>query len=528
MENKWWQNAVGYQIYIKSFCDSNGDGIGDINGILSKLKYLKSLGVDFIWICPFFKSPMEDNGYDISDYYSVSPEFGTIDDLQKLIKEAHKLGIKVLIDLVINHTSSKNEWFIKSENREDNFSDFYYWADPVIKNGKKMPPNNWQSFFSGSAWTYSEKRGQYYLRVFSSNMPDINYNSLVAKQEIEKVIKYYAELNVDGFRVDAISHIGKAKFNKKGKGKRFYKPFSNQNNAHTYLKEFNKIFKKYGLFSLGELGGDPSKIDKQRYLSGELDAICTFEQVGAFNSDGTINKSKLLSALKTKLGNGETAGKSALFYFNHDYQRLISAVCAEKDSFNASICLAVLMMMLKGVPIIYNGEEIGMTNYPFNSAEEFEDINAKMIINSSLDKEKAVEELKQHSRDNSRTIMQWNDEIYAGFSLAKPWFVVNDNYKTINVKNEEKEPNSCLNVYKKIISTRKDIIKIINEGKFKFFRKLNVLGYKIKSEFGNIRVVANLSEKVAKVNSLGNILFSNYTEISGINLMPYEVRIEKF
>ena len=489
MENKWWQNAVGYQIYIKSFCDSNGDGIGDINGILSRLKYLKSLGIDLIWICPFFKSPMEDNGYDISDYYSVSPEFGTIDDLQKLIKEAHKLGIKVLIDLVINHTSSKNEWFIKSENREDNFSDFYYWADPVIKNGKKMPPNNWQSFFSGSAWTYSEKRGQYYLRVFSSNMPDINYNSLVAKQEIEKVIKYYAELNVDGFRVDAISHIGKAKFNKKGKGKRFYKPFSNQNNAHTYLKEFNKIFKKYGLFSLGELGGDPSKIDKQRYLSGELDAICTFEQVGA------------LSALKTKLGNGETAGKSALFYFNHDYQRLISAVCAEKDSFNASICLAVLMMMLKGVPIIYNGEEIGMTNYPFNSAEEFEDINAKMIINSSLDKEKALEELKQHSRDNSRTI---------------------------NVKNEEKEPNSCLNVYKKIISTRKDIIKIINEGKFKFFRKLNVLGYKIKSEFGNIRVVANLSEKVAKVNSLGNILFSNYTEISGINLMPYEVRIEKF
>ena len=264
----WWKNAIGYQIYIKSFFDSNNDGIGNLNGITQKLNYIKDLGIDFIWICPFYDSPMDDNGYDIRNYYKVDKIYGTNDDLEKLIETAHSLNIRVIIDLVLNHTSDEHDWFIKSENKIEPYSDFYIWRDGKIIDNKLFPPNNWESFFSGSTWKYSEKRKQYYLKLFSNKMPDINYENKLVFDEIEKIINYYSSLNIDGFRVDAISHIGKdLSFKNAKNAKKSYKHFSNLPKTHFYLKNLNKIFKKYNLVTMGELGGKPSKNELIKYTT---------------------------------------------------------------------------------------------------------------------------------------------------------------------------------------------------------------------------------------------------------------------
>ena len=358
MNTPWWKTAIGYQIYIKSFNDSNNDGVGDLNGITEKLDYIKSIGVDFIWICPFYDSPMDDNGYDIRDYYKIDKIYGKMADLKKLIKEAHSRNIKVIIDLVMNHTSDENIWFIKSQKKIEPFTDFYVWRDGKMIDGKLCPPNNWQSFFSGPAWKYSEERKQYYLKIFSNKMPDINYECETAFTEMEKVIDFYGELEVDGFRVDAIAHIGKDLTFADAKNiKKTYKSFSNLPNTHQYLKRFYKTFAKNNLVTMGELGGDPSKKDLITYTTKqELDMIFSFEQMSVFNNKKIINTKKLLKTIKYKEKLSSNNGWSVLFWLNHDYPRLISKISNEADSKNAQICLAGLMYMLKGTPMIYNGE----------------------------------------------------------------------------------------------------------------------------------------------------------------------------
>lgn len=527
MAGCWWESSVGYQIYLKSFYDGNGDGVGDLVGVTKKLDYIKSLGVDFVWISPFYVSPMEDNGYDVADYFEISPEFGTKADVANLINQAHKKGLKVLIDLVINHTSRDNIWFKKSEEKESGYEDFYYWADGKIKNGKVGPPNNWQSFFSGSAWMFSEKRNQFYLRIFSSGMPDINYESSMAMTEMQRVVSYYSSLGVDGFRIDAVSHIGKANINHNCYKKQYYKPFSNNKKTHLYLKKFNELFSKNDLFTMGELGGDPHMGDIKKYLTGELNSVFTFEQVGAFGEDGKINKKLLIKCLKRKLKVSEFGGLSALFYFNHDYKRLVSAVYGEADPSKAAVCLAGLMYFLKGVPVIYNGEEIGMTNGAFETIDDFEDVNARMYYENNADKQETLIKLKRESRDNARTMFQWDDSLNAGFSSAKPWFAVNSNFNEINVKAEEKDEFSILNLYKKMLAERKNCAQIINGAKYKFFRCCDVVGYVAKSDKGTVKVTANLGAKEQNVTASGALIFTNNKNVSGKMLGAYEIRIER-
>lgn len=525
MENNiWWKNAVGYQIYIRSFLDSNGDGIGDLNGITKKLDYIKALGANFIWICPFYDSPMDDNGYDVRDYYKVDSSYGSMSDLKRLIESAHQKGIKVVIDLVLNHTSDECEWFIKSENSIPPYTDFYVWRDGKVVDGKPVPPNNWISFFSGSAWKYSEKRKQYYLKIFSNKMPDINYECETAFVEMEKVIDYFGSLGVDGFRVDAISHIGKDLTFADAKDlTKTYKSFSNQENAHTYLKRFNKSFSKNNLVTMGELGGDPSQADLIRYTTEkELDMIFSFEQMDVFNDKHTINIDGLMHALEYKENLSSKNGWSVLFWLNHDYPRLISKISSVSDSKNAQICLAALMYLLKGTPIIYNGEEIGMENYPFEKPEDFLDVNAKMIFDNATDIESALNKLKETTRDHARTVMQWNDSVNAGFSSAKPWTYVNKNYTYLNAENNLKDDNSIFNAYRKILAFRNSIGDKLINANYTFFNNDGIIGYDIKLSDKTICVVCNLTENNVTYR-LDNVIYSNFDSLSSLN--PYQVVI---
>ncbi len=528
MEKVWWKDAVGYQIYIRSFKDSNDDGIGDLKGINEKLDYIKGIGVDFIWICPFYDSPMDDNGYDVRDYYKVAKEYGKMSDLKKLIQDAHNKGIKVIVDLVLNHTSDENVWFVKSEKKIEPFTDFYVWKDGKMVDGKMCPPNNWISFFSGPAWKYSEKRKQYYLKIFSNKMPDINYESEVAFAEMEKVIEFFGELGVDGFRVDAIAHIGKDLTFADAKNlKKTYKSFSNLPNTHEYLKRFNKTFAKNNLVTMGELGGDPSKKDLVKYTTeNELDMIFSFEQMAVFKKDHTINRRALLKTLKYKESLSSSNGWSALFWLNHDYPRLISRIRGESDAKNAQICMATLMYMLKGTPIIYNGEEIGMENYPFKSPADFLDVNAKMIFDNAKDVDAEFNKLKETTRDHSRTVMQWDSTKNAGFSGGKPWTYVNSNYKRVNVEKSLKTKDSILNNYTKLLAVRKEYGDGLLDAKYKFYNKCGLVGYKINCGGYILEVVANLSSKV-KVISLENaeVLYTNLED--GAALVPYQVAIIK-
>lgn len=527
MQDIWWKNAVGYQIYIKSFADSNNDGIGDLKGIDEKLDYIKSLGVNFIWITPFYDSPMDDNGYDIRDYCKVDQSFGQMEDLKKLISKAHKKGIKVIIDLVLNHTSDENEWFIKSENKEGKYTDFYIWKDPVYKDGKRCPPNNWQSFFTGPAWKWSEKRQQYFLKIFSTKMPDINFENEFAFSSLLKVIDFYAKLKVDGFRVDAISHIGKDPMYRDGKKSKTYKRFSNLESTHRYLKRFGEKFAENNLVTMGELGGDPSKQDIIRYTTqGELDMVFSFEHTRCFKENGTIDAKCLYKALKFKQSIINKNGWSALFWLNHDYPRLPSKVYGTSDPKACQLALAALMYLQKGTPVVYNGEEIGMTNFPFTKISQFDDCNAKMMADNSDDKEGVLNFLKKGSRDNARTIMQWENAKNAGFSEKKPWFVVNPNYKKVNVKTEDSDSQSILNHYRRIFALREQLREEIISGKMTLFRKKNVIGYTIKAN-NTYMVVANLGESAVDMKNLdGEVLYSNVITQNN-SLVPYEVRVIK-
>lgn len=527
MNREWWKEAVGYQVYIRSFKDGNGDGIGDLKGIGEKLEYLKSLGVDFIWVCPFYDSPMDDNGYDVRDYYKVAREYGKMSDLKSLVKRAHSLGIKVVIDLVLNHTSSSHEWFKKSEERVSPYTDMYIWKDGKMCDGKLCPPNNWQSFFSGSAWEYSKKRKQYYLHIFSKSMPDLNYESESTIWEIEKIVEFYAGIGIDGFRVDAVAHIGKKTSFKDCKLSKFFKVYSNLPSAHIYLKRLHKVFEKYGLVTIGEMGGEPSKKDILKYSTGELDIISNFDQMGMFGNGHKIDTRGLTKSLKEKNTLSSMGGWSALFFLNHDYPRLLSKLDGEGDPKNANLALATLMYMLKGTPIIYNGEEIGMKNYPFEKPEDFLDVNAKMIFEGAKDIEKEFENLKENSRDHSRTVMQWDESKYAGFSESKPWIYVNPNYLSINEKKQEKSKSSILNEYKRILSIRKKYIDDITSGKYKFYCNKTTVGYKICGKKNTIGVIANLSNCDVELNKIlngvnkENVIYSNMAFEK--KLKPYQV-----
>lgn len=474
MNKTWWKEAVIYQIYPRSFMDGNGDGIGDLKGITSRLDYLKYLGIDVIWLSPVYKSPNDDNGYDISDYQDIMDEFGTMEDFDEMLAAAHERGIRIVMDLVVNHTSDEHKWFVESRKSKDNeYRDYYIWRE-----GKdaQTPPNNWGSCFGGSAWQYDEETSMYYLHLFSKKQPDLNWDNPKVRQEVFDMMTWWCDKGIDGFRMDVISMISKTKEMPDGEVHDLYGDFApyciHGPNVHKYLQEMNeKVLSKYDIMTVGETAGVTTKQAAQ-YAGNdthELNMVFQFEHVEG-NGTGKYGKwtdeQLPLPALKKTMSRWQTElyGKAwnSLFWDNHDQPRAVSNFGDDRPQYREASAkmLATCLHMQQGTPYVYQGEELGMTNYPFQSPEDFRDIES---INAY--KEWCTDGLVSHeafwpcitfkSRDNARTPMQWDDSDQAGFTTGTPWIAVNPNYKEINAKAETADPNSVFHYYKKLIALRK-------------------------------------------------------------------------
>ncbi|MGL5380226.1 glycoside hydrolase family 13 protein [Clostridium sp.] len=536
MEKKWWHSSVVYQIYPRSFKDSNGDGIGDINGIIEKLDYLKELGIDVIWLSPVYKSPNDDNGYDISDYCDIMDEFGTMEDMESLLKEAKERGIKILMDLVVNHTSDEHPWFIEAKKSKDNkYRDYYVWRKPV--DGKE--PNDLISTFSGSAWELDKESGEYYLHLFSKKQPDLNWENEAVRKEVWDLMNFWIDKGIGGFRMDVIDLVGKVP-------DEMIK--ENGPKLHDYLQEMNKkSFGNHDLLTVGETWGATPEVAKlySNPSRNELSMVFQFEHISLDKIPGK-NKwdlkpldlrdlKRVLSKWQTKL-DGE--GWNSLFWNNHDLPRIVSRWGNDKEYRGESAkMLATLLHGMKGTPYIYQGEEIGMTNIKLNSIEEYDDIEIRNMYKDRLSRgfkhEELMESIYAKGRDNARTPMQWDDSENAGFTTGKPWFVVNENYKEINAKSCLEDENSIFNHYKKLIEIRKNNDTIIY-GDYRLIdpEGCNIFAYTRRYNEDNILVVCNFYrdeiqfsfDEELKRNP--EILISNYKDsskdIKNLKLRPYE------
>ncbi|MFR1200596.1 MAG: glycoside hydrolase family 13 protein [Clostridium sp.] len=535
MERKWWHSSVVYQIYPRSFNDSNGDGIGDINGIREKLDYLKELGIDVIWLSPVYKSPNDDNGYDISDYCDIMDEFGTMDDMEKLLKEANEKGIKILMDLVVNHTSDEHKWFIEAKKSKDNkFRDYYIWRDPV--NGHE--PNNLGSCFSGSAWQYDESTDQYYLHLFSKKQPDLNWENENVRNEVYKMMNFWIDKGIGGFRMDVIDLIGKVPDEMiTGNGPKL----------HDYLQEMNKAaLEGHDLLTVGETWGATPEIAKlySNPKRKELSMVFQFEHIGLDQIEGKekwdvkpldlLDLKKVLSKWQTEL---EGEGWNSLFWNNHDLPRIVSRWGNDREyRVESAKMLATLLHGMKGTPYIYQGEELGMTNVRFEDINEYNDIETLNMYKDRISKGYSHDEIMASiyakGRDNARTPMQWDSTENAGFTTGKPWLKVNKNYKFINAEDCLQDKDSIFYHYKKLINIRKHNDTIIY-GDYKLLlpEYKNVFAYSRELNGDKIVVVCNFYNKEINLNfneDFNNveILLSNYKDSSilmkDLKLRPYE------
>ena len=535
MERKWWHSSVVYQIYPRSFNDSNGDGIGDINGIREKLDYLKELGIDVIWLSPVYKSPNDDNGYDISDYCDIMDEFGTMDDMEKLLKEANEKGIKILMDLVVNHTSDEHKWFIEAKKSKDNkFRDYYIWRDPV--NGHE--PNNLGSCFSGSAWQYDESTDQYYLHLFSKKQPDLNWENENVRNEVYKMMNFWVDKGIGGFRMDVIDLIGKVPDEMiTGNGPKL----------HDYLQEMNKAaLEGHDLLTVGETWGATPEIAKlySNPKRKELSMVFQFEHIGLDQIEGKekwdvkpldlLDLKKVLSKWQTEL---EGEGWNSLFWNNHDLPRIVSRWGNDREyRVESAKMLATLLHGMKGTPYIYQGEELGMTNVRFEDINEYNDIETLNMYKDRISKGYSHDEIMASiyakGRDNARTPMQWDSTENAGFTTGKPWLAVNRNYKFINAEDCLQDKDSIFYHYKKLINIRKHNDTIIY-GDYKLLlpEDKNIFAYSRELNGDKIVVVCNFYHNEANLNfkeDFNNveILLSNYKDSSilmkDLKLRPYE------
>ena len=535
MERKWWHSSVVYQIYPRSFNDSNGDGIGDINGIREKLDYLKELGIDVIWLSPVYKSPNDDNGYDISDYCDIMDEFGTMEDMENLLKEANEKGIKILMDLVVNHTSDEHKWFIEAKKSKDNkFRDYYIWRDPV--NGHE--PNNLVSCFSGSAWQYDESTDQYYLHLFSKKQPDLNWENENVRNEVYKMMNFWIDKGIGGFRMDVIDLIGKVPDEMiTGNGPKL----------HDYLQEMNKAaLEGHDLLTVGETWGATPEIAKlySNPKRKELSMVFQFEHIGLDQIEGKekwdvkpldlLDLKKVLSKWQTEL---EGEGWNSLFWNNHDLPRIVSRWGNDREyRVESAKMLATLLHGMKGTPYIYQGEELGMTNVRFEDINEYNDIETLNMYKDRISKGYSHDEIMASiyakGRDNARTPMQWDSTENAGFTTGNPWLAVNKNYKFINAEDCLQDKDSIFYHYKKLIDIRKHNDTIIY-GDYKLLlpEDKNVFAYSRKLNGDKIVVVCNFYDKEVNLNfkeDFNNveILLSNYKDSSifmkDLKLRPYE------
>lgn len=468
----WWKEAVIYQIYPRSFMDSNGDGIGDLQGIISRLDYLKYLGIDVIWLSPIYKSPNDDNGYDISDYRAIMDEFGTMEDFDALLAGAHERGIRIVMDLVVNHTSDEHKWFVESRKSKDNpYRDYYIWREG---RDAQTPPNNWGACFGGSAWQYDGETDMYYLHLFSKKQPDLNWDNPKVREEVFDMMRWWCDKGIDGFRMDVISMISKTPEMPDGEANGLYGDFGpycvHGPNVHKYLREMNEtVLSKYDIMTVGETAGVTTELAKQ-YAgedARELNMVFQFEHVESDGKYGKWTDEKIpLVMLKEILSRWQTElyGKAwnSLFWDNHDQPRAVSRFGDDRPAYRevSAKMLATCLHMLQGTPYIYQGEELGMTNYPFASPDDFRDIESinayrEWCAEGELSHETFWPCLVFKSRDNARTPMQWDDSENAGFTAGKPWIAVNPNYREINAAAETADPDSVFHYYKKLIALRK-------------------------------------------------------------------------
>lgn len=545
---KWWKEAVAYQVYPRSFYDTNGDGIGDIRGVIEKLDYLKDLGIDVIWLSPVYESPNDDNGYDISDYKDIMAEFGTMDDLDELLAGAHKRGMKLIMDLVINHTSDEHEWFIESRSSKDNpYRDYYIWH-PGNEKGER--PNNWESIFSGSVWEWDEETEEYYMHIFSKKQPDLNWENPKVRQSLYDMVNWWLDKGIDGFRVDAITHIKK----KPGfpdlpnpKNKDVVPSFDyhmNQPGIGNYLTELvDETFAKHDIMTVGEANG--VKIEDAEEWVGEkngyFDMIFQFEHLNLWDYEEAFD---LVSFKKimTEWQNGlDGIGWNALFIENHDLVRAVSSLgndgALRKTSAKA---LGMMYFFMQGTPFIYQGQEIGMTNVRFDSLEDYDDIESvnrtKVLIEEGMDEKEAMEYLWENSRDNVRTPMQWDTTPEAGFTTGTPWLPVNDNYADINVAESLQDPNSIYHFYREMIEVRRDSETLIY-GSYELIEEehASVYAYLRHGQEEDYLVVVNMFDQHEEMYfseyEIDSLILANYEVMDDLanefTLRPYEARLYK-
>ncbi|MFD1609706.1 glycoside hydrolase family 13 protein [Oceanobacillus luteolus] len=552
MRSNWWKEAVAYQVYPRSFMDSNGDGIGDIQGIITKLDYLQQLGIDVIWISPIYPSPNDDNGYDISDYQGISPEFGTMEDFNELLDEVHKRGMKLIMDLVINHTSDEHEWFIESRSSKDNpYRDYYIWHPG--KDGKA--PNNWESIFGGSVWEYDKETGEYYMHVFSRKQPDLNWENPSVRQDLYKMVNWWLDKGIDGFRVDAISHIKKIPGfpDMPNPDKKKYVPsyegHMNRPGIEVFLTELKKeTFDKYDIMTVGEANG--VSVEQADAWVGEengyFNMIFQFEHLDLWGKSATGGLD--IHGLKQTLSKWQTGldgiGWNALFLENHDQPRSVSTWGNDTTLRGKSAkSFATMYFLMQGTPFIYQGQEIGMTNVKFESIEDYNDVAIKNLYNEERAAGKSHEEVMKiiwkSGRDNSRTPMQWNREMNGGFSIGTPWLKVNQNYTEINVEAELKNPESIFHYYKKLIELRRGNQTLIY-GSYKLILEEHdeIFAYLRTSKEQTYVILTNLFGHNAEVEppkklvgKQGKLLLSNYEMELGVETFdtmtfrPYEARV---
>ena len=544
----WWKEAVIYQIYPRSFADSNSDGIGDLNGITAHLDYLETLGIDVIWLSPVYKSPNDDNGYDISDYRDIMDDFGTMEDFDRLLAEAHRHHIKIVMDLVVNHTSDEHAWFIESRSSKDNpHRDYYIWKEP--KNGKE--PNNWGSCFGGSAWELDERTGMYYLHCFSKKQPDLNWENPKVRDEVFDMMNWWCEKGIDGFRMDVISMISKDQSYPDGPVEDgLYGSFGpyvcNGPRVHEFLQEMNnRVLSHYDLLTVGEAAG--VTIDEaKKYANSdgtELGMVFQFEHVDLVKSPigkWTDQKPQLTDFRRVmNKWQYELEGKAwnSLFLDNHDQPRVVSRFGNDSEAYRviSAKMLATCLHMMKGTPYIYQGEELGMTNVYFDKLEDYRDIESinafhQYVDNGLVKAEDMMRYLKEISRDNARTPMQWDDSKNAGFTDGTPWINVNPNYKEINAKAAVADPNSVFHYYQELIKLR-HTLPIIVYGKFQGLLEDSetIYAYNRLLDGQVLTVTCNFTDQEQDCTLFddlaGEELISNYKEHKTGKLQPYEARV---
>lgn len=551
MKKTWFKELSVYQIWPRSFCDGNGDGIGDLKGVLSKLDYIKSLGVDAIWFSPLYVSPQKDYGYDIADYRNIAPEYGTMEDFKAVLDGAHERGLKVVMDLVVNHTSDQHEWFKKSAAGDPKYKDYYIWRPGKGKDGKKFP-NNWMATFPGDGWEWNEQRGEYYLHLFAVEQPDLNHDNPAVREEVKSIMRFWLDMGVDGFREDVITYISKREGLPNGfplpvmRGVEHYSPGPN---IHKYLMEYRQVLKDYDAFQLGEAPAMTPKNALKYITEGDNQQLDMMFQFQSMEADcfmiSYVRTPFNLRKLKKVYKNWQTKlfGKAwnTNYLENHDQPRVISRYGNDKQHrVESGKALATMYTFLSGTHFVYQGQEIGMTDYPFKDWSDFTDVAtfcAKRLMEKThlFTKKGLFERCAYASRDNARTPVQWSAEENAGFSTGTPWFHVNPNYKEINVAAAEADPDSILNYYRAILKLRKEYKDTAIYGEYKEHLGCDkrVMVYdKIAEDGSKLTVVINLSDKTVSARRAKKFvaadakrLIGNYKGSMADMLKPYEAHV---